>query len=100
MQDYSNRQMAFQRRRERRPITAQLPMVATGCICPNGGEADERGFVVTCPCCEVHARRRGQRASLPIPRPPSTEERRAAAEVEAARRQKRQREYMRKMKRR
>ena len=100
MQDFSNRQVAFQRRRERRPIGAELPTVATTCICRNAHEPDADGFISTDPACRIHGHHRGAWAGVPAPRQPSPEELAAAAAAKARERQATQKRYKQSLKRR
>jgi hypothetical protein len=32
----------------------EMPAVQKGCICPNGHQADEYGYIVTSPSCQLH----------------------------------------------
>jgi hypothetical protein len=81
----------------RQPVA--LRPAATSCICRNNCEPDENGFIYISPNCIVHKPHRPW-TGVPVPRTPTAEERRAVDEIEALRKQQRQKMYLKRMRKR
>ena len=83
--DYSSHFELLRLRRERRQAEPPRPRVQSECICRNGGEPDENGWIFVSPVCMVHSPRK---AYIGSPRLASAIERREVENAAiAARRQ-------------
>jgi hypothetical protein len=87
-------QVLAQARRERGQMVPKRPPVQTGCVCRNGGVADENGLIYVSPVCLRHGRHLPHGGG----RPPSPEEKASVEAAIAARRAEAANDYARRYK--